>query len=240
MMGHHNNKTHGKQKGIFVKHPLLPLIALAGCLAVSQGAQAKAKDLDVKILATYVIADGKIDSVKYDGLNLPAGAASKASDNVTPTIALQYFVTDNLSVETIAGLTQHDVDGAGALGGTELAADVKVLPATVTLKYHFGRDGGVRPYIGAGPSYFFFIDEKSGSTTKTMGASRLKVNDTFGGALQAGVDVPLNDKGLTFSVDAKRYFMRPIATWYAGDAQVLKTRQRLDPWLISAGLGFRF
>lgn len=219
---------------------LLPLLSLAAAIAVPQGAQAKAGDLDVKILATYVVADGKIESVKYDGLNLPAGAASRANDNVTPTIALQYFVTDHISLETIAGLTQHDIDGVSALNGTELAADVKVLPATITIKYHFGSDGGVRPYVGAGPSYFFFINEKSGQTTKAMGANRLKINDTVGLALQAGVDVPLNDKGLSLSVDAKRYIMRPTATWFAGDDAVLKTRQRLDPWLISAGLGFRF
>lgn len=233
-------KKYMETKGNFVKQPLLPLFALAAALAVPQGAQAKAGDLDIKFLATYVAADGKIDSVKYDGLSLPVGTASKANDNVTPSIALQYFVSDHISLETIAGLTQHDVDGAGALAGTELASNIKILPATVTVKYHFGADGGVRPYIGAGPSYFFFIDEKSGSTTKAMGASRLKVNDTLGAAFQAGIDVPLNAKGLTFSLDTKRYIMRPAATWYAGDNMVLKNRQRLDPWLISAGLGFRF
>ncbi|MCC2602211.1 OmpW/AlkL family protein [Sphingopyxis yananensis] len=223
-----------------MKQPLLPLFALMAALAVPQGAQAKAGDLDIKLFATYVAADGKIDSVKYDGLSLPAGTASKANDNVTPTMALQYFVSDHISLETIAGLTQHDIDGAGALGGTELASNVKILPATVTVKYHFGADGGVRPYVGAGPSYFIFIDEKSGSTTQTMGASRLKVNDTLGAAFQAGIDVPLNTKGMTLSLDAKRYIMRPTATWHAGETMVLKTRQRLDPWLISAGLGFRF
>lgn len=197
-------------------------------------------DLDVKILATYVVADGGIGRVKQDEIGLPAGTKSRANDNVTPTIALQYFVTNAISLETIAGLTQHDVDGSGAMGGAELASNVKILPATVTIKYHFGKDGDVRPYLGAGPSYFLFINEKSGATTQQLGADRLKINNTWGAALQAGVDFPINDKGATFSVDAKRYIMRPTATWYADGNSVLKTRQTLDPWLISAGIGFRF
>lgn len=220
---------------------LAALAAIAATTCASpQIAQAKAGNLDVKILATYVVADGQIRSVKQDEIGLPTGTKSQANDNLTPTLALQYFVTDAISLETIAGLTQHDVDGAGALGGAELASNVKILPATVTVKYHFGKDGGVRPYLGAGPSYFFFINEKSGATTKQLGADRLKIKDSFGLALQAGVDMPLNTNGLSLSLDAKRYIMRPTATWFSDGETVLKTRQTLDPWLISAGLGFRF
>jgi outer membrane protein len=209
-------------------------------ILMTSPAAAKQGDLDLKIFATLVTTDGKIGSIEKDALNLPAGSQSKANNNLTPTIALQYFATDHISIETIAGLSQHDVDGRGALAGTELVADVKVLPTTLTVKYHFGKDGSIRPYLGAGPSYFIFIDEKSGSTTKAMGANRVKIGDKLGFALQAGVDLPLNSKNLFASLDAKRYFMRPTASWSVDGAEVLKTRQHLDPWLISAGFGFRF
>lgn len=124
-----------------MKTHYLSLAALAAAMVVPGQAQAKAGDVQVKLLATLVAPDGKITDVKYDGLSLPAGTQSKANDNVTPTIAVEYFVTDNVSLETIAGVTQHDVDGAGALAGAELVSDVKIIPATLTLKYHFGRDG---------------------------------------------------------------------------------------------------
>ncbi|OWQ94283.1 OmpW/AlkL family protein [Sphingopyxis witflariensis] len=218
----------------------LPLIALAGALALPGQAAAKSGDLQVKILATLVAPDGKLKDVKLDAIGLPAGAQTKADDNVIPTIAIEYFVADHISIETIAGVTQHDVVGRGALAGAGLVSDAKIVPATLTLKYHFGQEDGIQPYVGAGPSYFIFIDEKPGAGAVALGATRQKMNDALGFALQAGVDIPLNDKGLSVTLDAKRYFMRPTARWLAGTTEVLRTRHKLDPWVISAGVGFRF
>lgn len=218
----------------------LPLIALAAALALPGQAFAKAGDVQFKLLATYVAPDGKINDVKTDLIGLPAGTQAKADDNVTPTVAIEYFVSDAISLETIAGVTQHDVDGRGALDGATLVSDAKIVPATLTLKYHFGKEGGVRPYVGAGPSYFIFIDEKPGATTRALGATRQKMGDKLGAALQAGIDIPLGGTGVALSIDAKRYFLRPTATWYVGGTEVLKTRHKLDPWVISTGVAFRF
>ena len=223
-----------------MKTHALPLIALAAALVLPGQAFAKAGDVQFKLLATYVAPDGKISDVKTDLIGLPAGTQAKADDNLTPTIAVEYFVTDAISLETIAGVTQHDVNGRGALNGATLVSDARIVPATLTLKYHFGKDGGIRPYVGAGPSYFIFIDEKPGATTRSLGATRQKMGDKVGAALQAGIDIPVNDHGLALSFDAKRYFLRPTATWYAGTTEVIKTRHRLDPWVIGAGVAFRF
>ena len=223
-----------------MKITYLSLAALVVALAAPGQAAAKAGDVQLKVFATYVAPDGKISDVKTDLIGLPAGTQAKADDNVTPTVAIEYFVTGAVSLETIAGVTQHDVNGRGALNGATLVSDAKIVPATLTLKYHFGAEGGVRPYVGAGPSYFIFIDEKPGATTRSLGATRQKMGDKVGAALQAGVDIPVNDHGLALSFDAKRYFLRPTATWYAGTTEVIKTRHRLDPWVISAGVAFRF
>jgi outer membrane protein len=223
-----------------MKKQTLSLAALAVALALPGQAFAKAGDVQVKVLGTLVAPDGKIKDVKIDRIGLPAGTQTKADDNMVPTIAVEYFVADNISLETIAGVTQHDVDGRGALAGAGLVSDAKIVPATLTLKYHFGKDGGVQPYVGAGPSYFIFIDEKPGATAVALGATRQKMNDTFGVALQAGIDVPVNDKGLAVTFDAKRYFLRPTARWFAGTTEVLRTKHRLDPWVLSAGVAFRF
>ncbi len=223
-----------------MKKQTLSLAALAVALALPGQVFAKAGDVQVKLLGTLVAPDGKIKDVKIDRIGLPAGTQTKADDNMVPTIAVEYFVADNISLETIAGVTQHDVDGRGALAGAGLVSDAKIVPATLTLKYHFGKDGGVQPYVGAGPSYFIFIDEKPGATAVALGATRQKMNDTFGVVLQAGIDVPVNDKGLAVTFDAKRYFLRPTARWFAGTTEVLRTKHRLDPWVLSAGVAFRF
>jgi outer membrane protein len=59
-------------------------------------------------------------------------------------------------------------------------------------------------------------------------------------ALQAGVDVKLNERGLGLSIDAKRYFIDTTATFRAGNITALQTRHKLDPWVVSGGLAYRF
>lgn len=196
--------------------------------------------IQIKLLGTAVLADGSLTDVTINP-GLPAESGTKANDNYVPSIAIEYFISPQLSVETICCLTQHDVDGTGALAGAELVSDAKILPATLTLKYHFDA-GAFKPYIGAGPSYFVFIDEKPGAgSSALLGATRTRVNDKLGFALQAGVDIPINDKGMAITFDAKRYFLRTSAHWFnAGGTEVLATRHRLDPWVISGGLAFRF
>lgn len=197
--------------------------------------------LQVKLLATGVLPDGKIDSVNKDLIGLPAGSQSTANDNVVPTLAVEYFATPNVSIETICCFTQHHVSGAGALAGADLAQHVLILPATVTLKYHFGTGKGIKPYIGAGPSVFFYFDEKPGATAKALGAASLKMDNRLGVAVQAGVDIPLGESGLGLSLDAKRYFMKAKTHFYtAGGVEALSTTHKLYPWVISGGVFARF
>ena len=83
-------------------------------------------------------------------------------------------------------------------------------------------------------------DEGAGADAAALGATRVDLSDKFGVALQAGFDLPLNERGLGFSVDAKRYFVDTTATFYAGNTVALRTDHSLDPWVISAGLSYRF
>lgn len=209
--------------------------------AIPSVAYAEAGSFQAKMLGTLVAPDASITEVKVDNIGLPADSQTKANDNFIPTVAIEYFVTDNISLETIAGITQHDVDGTGGIDGAETVSDAKIIPATLTIKYHFGDSNGFKPYIGAGPSYFIFIDEQPGTALRGFGAERLQLNDKFGVALQAGFDLALNDKGLGLSVDAKRYFLRTDASWTDGTgAELLRTRHEIDPWVISAGIAYRF
>ena len=220
----------------------LKFAAAAATLAMSGTAIAGSTDgkIQVKALATLVAPDGKITSVELDNIGLPAGTQTEADDNFVPTIAAEYFFTPNISLETICCVTQHDVTGTGPLDGAGLVSNANITPATLTAKYHFGDGSGFKPYIGAGPTYFIFIDEKAGDTAQALGATRQKMNDKVGFALQAGFDLPINDNGLGLSVDAKRYFVNTTARWFAGNTEVLRTRHRIDPWVVSAGLAYRF
>lgn len=222
---------------------------LAGALAtlalmVPAAAQAGAPDgkVQIKLLATGVLPDGKIASVKSNALGANAATQTAASDNWVPTVAIEYFVSPNISVETICCFTSHHVNGtAGSVAGrNNLIDNIMILPATVTVKAHATGLGPIKPYIGAGPSYFIVLDSKVGPGGTAIGATSANVKSKVGFALQAGVDIAVNDQGLGISLDAKRYWMKPLATFYVGSTEVLRTRHDLDPWVISAGLAYRF
>jgi outer membrane protein len=223
----------------------LTMMATAiGAVALSTPALAgdPAGRWQVKIMGSAVLPDGKIDKVLVDP-GLPAGTDTKADDNYVPTAAIEYFFSPNISVETICCLTQHDVDVAtGPLKSGQLVADRKIIPATLTVKLHLPTRSGLKPYVGAGPAYFIFFDEKPGEAARSLlGATKLAFNDKIGVALQAGVDMPLGRSGFGLSFDAKRYWVRPTAHWSnASGTEVLATRHKLDPWVLSAGVGYRF
>lgn len=196
--------------------------------------------IQVKAFATAVLPDGAIDDVKTDNIGLPAGSQTRATDSFIPTIAAEYFLSPNFSVETICCITPHDVRGTGALSGARLINDAIILPATVTAKYHFELGGGVKPYVGAGATHFFIFSEGVGADAAALGATDVDLSDEFGFALQAGMDIKLNDRGLGLSLDAKRYFVGTTATFRAGNVTALQSDHDLDPWVLSAGLAYRF
>lgn len=199
----------------------------------------RAGDVQVKLLGTGVLPDGKIDEVNLDIVGLPADTQTKANDNFVPTVAIEYFVSNNISIETICCVTQHDVDAVSGLPGAELVSNARIIPATFTAKLHFDL-GPVKPYVGAGPTYFLFISDKPGAATVPLGVTDTDLSDEFGLALQAGFDVDLNDSGFGLSFDAKRYFVDTTARWYAGDTLAIETEHKLDPWVLSAGVTYSF
>jgi outer membrane protein len=194
----------------------------------------------VKLLATGVLPDGKITKTRTDLIGLPAGSQTKANDNIVPTVAIEYYATPAVSVETICCLTQHHVNGDGALKGASIVDHVLILPATVTLKYHFDA-GPIRPYVGAGPALFMIFGEKPGATARTLGAAKMHMSEELGIALQGGVDIPVNSSGMGVSFDAKKYFISTtLHVKSAAGAEVLTTKHKLDPWVISGGVYLRF
>lgn len=214
---------------------------MAGIAAFATPAAAEddAGKLQVKLLGTAVLPDGKISGVNVDIVGLPATTQTAANDNVVPTVAIEYFFTESLSLETICCFTQHDVDATAGLPGAELVSDAQVIPATFTLKYHLDA-GGVKPYLGAGATYFLWVKDKPGAATIPLGVTDTDLSDEFGFVLQGGVDIPLGAKGFGLSLDAKKYFVGTTARWYAGKTLAIETEHDLDPWVLSAGVSYRF
>lgn len=199
--------------------------------------------LEIKLMATGVLPDGKIDRINVAApavaTALGATPGTVADDSVVPTLAIEYYVTPNVSLETICCFTQHHVTGTGSIAGANIANHLLILPATVTAKLHLDA-GAIKPYVGAGPSVFFYFDEKPGTVPASLGATSLKMDNKLGFALQAGFDVPVNTNGMGITLDAKKYFMKATTHFYAGTTEVLSTDHKLDPWVLSGGVYFRF
>ncbi len=224
---------------MFKTRYFLACAAIALPFATPAAAQ-EAGDIQIKGFVTGVLPDGAITEVETDLIGLPAGSQTEASDSVVPTVAIEYFVSPNFSLETICCVTPHDVRGAGALAGAELIDDAIILPASLTAKYHFNLGGGIKPYVGAGATYFMIFSEDVGADAAALGATDVDLSDEFGFLLQGGVDIALNDRGLGLSLDAKRYFVGTTATFRAGQTVALQSEHDLDPWVVSAGLAYRF
>src|SRR3989344_496324 len=206
---------------------LVAALAVAG-VAQAQDFKPKAKgDIVLNVRVTDVAPTGSDPIVTLAGA--ATGLRAKASYDVMPTVGLTYFLTDNIAVEAIAGTTNHTVRAKGP-GVDVKVKETWVLPPIVTLQYHFAPQARVSPYVGAGGDYMLFY---SGSDKNGF---NLHIDDGFGAALQAGVDIAMRDQW-TINLDAKKVFFDTDAV---DRTNGIKTKVTLNPWVLSAGVGYRF
>ncbi|MER8460736.1 OmpW family protein [Mesorhizobium sp. M1300] len=160
------------------------------------------------------------------------GSGLSYSDTVTPELDISYFFTDNIAAELILGTTYANIEGQRTIGGLGNIGKVWLLPPTLTLQYHFTNFGAFKPYVGAGVNYTIFYNQDVGS------ADALKVKNTFGTALQVGFDYMVDQHwGVNF--DVKKLFLKPDFD-VTVDGAKLTGKAALDPWLIGAGITYRF
>ena len=161
------------------------------------------------------------------------GGAASVDDDTIPELDVRYFLTDNISIETILGTTKHGVAATGtALGDVNLGT-VKVLPPTLTLQYHVKGNGKFSPYFGAGINYTIFYNADPGATVN------VDYDDGFGFAFNVGFDYFLSEKNY-LNVDIKKYILSTDVTVDAGAAGIATADVDLDPIAISIGYGWLF
>ncbi|TIL82782.1 MAG: OmpW family protein [Mesorhizobium sp.] len=165
-------------------------------------------------------------------VNAVPGSGLSYSNTVTPELDISYFFTDNIATELILGTTYANITGQGSIGPLGDIGKVWLLPPTLTLQYHFTDFGAFKPYVGAGVNYTIFYHQQTGS------ADDLKVKNTFGAALQVGFDYMVDQHwGVNF--DVKKLFLKPDFDVTVAGAK-LTGKAALDPWLVGAGLTYRF
>lgn len=200
-------------------------LVLASCLAVpafAANASPQAGDILVRARAIGIMPIEKSST--------SIGGTADFSTQVVPELDATYFITDQIGVEVIAATARHHAKARDTGAGTFDAGSAWVLPPTVTLQYHFTDLDWVKPYIGAGLNYTMYLDEEPGSQ------SSLKIKDSFGYALQAGMDVPIDERW-SWNFDVKKLFVKANAEWNGG---AVSANIDLDPWIVGTGIGYRF
>lgn len=203
----------------FVPQLVLLSAALLPALASAQAAN-DTGDWIVRLRATYLQSANK----DHTGLGL------SINDKTLPELDVTRFFTPEIAAELVLTNPQKQTISAG---GTPIGS-LKHLPPVLSLQYHFMQFKTWRPYLGAGVNYTRFSDVRFDAATTTALHPSIK-RDSFGAALQAGVDVPVAD-GWLVNADVKKV---QIATDVSSSGAKVGTF-KVDPWLFSLGVGRRF
>ncbi|MCB1690675.1 MAG: outer membrane beta-barrel protein [Halioglobus sp.] len=194
-----------------------------------------------------------------DNIYLPTGLVAEADvdDDTQLGIIPAYMVTDYFGIEVLAATPfKHNIEakGKGAIQGTNLdAGSTKQLPPTVSLQlYPRGGLSGWQPYVGVGLNYTNFFDEDVdnqligllGSLTGgAVNGADLELDDSWGLAVQAGVDVPINDH---WAFNAGVWYIdidttaKITAKADGATAAEVKFDVDIDPWVYNIGIAYKF
>jgi outer membrane protein len=172
-------------------------------------------------------------------------------DNATSmTLSGTYMFTENWAFDVLASWPfQHDIKAtveflgpdAGLVSESMTIGKTKHLPPTFSLQYHLMPAANFQPYVGVGVNWTTFFDTKLISEMADEGIDRLKLDDSIGVAAQVGGDWSINNNWL-FNLDVRWLNIESDATLIGpaldGEAKVGKVK--IDPWVYSLNLGYRF
>lgn len=210
--------------------PRLPVLALAVAVAVSALAPAP---VVAKEAGDILVRARVLDVVPHESGTIGViGGKPSIDTSIVPEVDFSYFFTDNIAVELILAVTPHDVAVKGSALGDVKVGDTTLLPPTLTLQYHFFPKDVMSPYVGVGVNYttFFSSDAAGGAVTK------VHYGDSFGPALQAGMDIAFGERWM-LNFDVKKVWVDTKVN--INDGAIL-SKVNINPWIFGAGIGYRF
>lgn len=196
----------------------LALAALVASSLISGAAFAQAKEGPFLVRVRAVA----LQSANTDNTTLGLSINNKT----IPELDISYFLTPNIAAELILTVPQKHNVYSSALK-TNIGTFTH-LPPTLLAQYHFDM-GVAKPYVGAGVNFTHISN-----VSLAGGAADLK-KDSWGPALQVGVDIPLS-KGLYLNFDVKKVYIKTDVSLAGKNMGSFK----VDPLLVGVGLGMRF
>jgi outer membrane protein len=181
---------------------------------------------------------------------LPAGSTQVAVNNNTQLgFTIDYKINNNWTAELIAATPfSHDVNVKGsAIDGLDIGS-TKHLPPTLVAQYHFDLGNSkFDPFVGVGLNYTKFFNASASDTLKTtlrtLNVTKasdnvdLDLDDSFGLALQAGVNYKINDNwGAHFAVS--KIDIDTEANVTVNGNSIQKVDVQIDPMVVMVGVRF--
>lgn len=246
-------------------------VLAAAVMAVAPAAQAfEAGDFVLRAGVVHVAPDDSSDSLNVTGFVAPIDGANVTLDgaevgvdaNSQLGIRATYMFANHLGLGVLGATPfKHNIKGEGALSAVGDLGETKHLPPTITLQY-FPLDSGSKfqPYAGVGVNYTTFFEEKTNSTMNTVlnsvagdltggvladavSSSELELDDSFGVAVELGMDYMLSDNfGLNAAIWWADIDTEATVTAYAGDVKAaeVKTDVEIDPMVYMVGFTYKF
>ncbi len=211
----------------------LPIIGIIACCVASatsslaQDASSGLGPWQVRLRAMSVLPD-------EDASIRPITGSADIEDVVVPELDINYFFNDHIAAELVLMTSKHDVNATLAGVGKVDLGSVRLLPPTLLLQYHFLPHQRFRPYAGAGVNYTIFWDEDAPGGAVTD----VDYDNSFAFAMQAGFDYGIN-KHWMLNFDFKRLMLDTDVTVKSALGTV-NADVDINPWIVSAGIGYRF
>ncbi|MDP2716366.1 OmpW family protein [Rheinheimera sp.] len=224
----------------------LSVLTLAAALAAAPAYA----DFAINVGAITVAPDDSSSSLNVieQVAGLPAGStAVGVNTNTQLGLTFDYRINPNWAVQLIAATPfSHDIKVKGsAIDGLKVGK-TKHLPPTLLAQYHFmPQHQTFDPFVGVGLNYTVFFDEQiDGQLEGALDALNvtaandnvsLKLKSSYGLALQAGVNIKLNE---TFGVHIMLSKMDIDTTGrvQVNGATVQSVDVNIDPYVAMIGL----
>jgi outer membrane protein len=173
-----------------------PLTLLAAVALLAGAVPALAQDNAVMLGVTRYTTDSRSDGIQ--GIGVPPGADAKTGDATTIVLIYERALAPRVGAELVLGIPPRisaRATGSVAFLGDDVLSAKNVSPALIFKYYFADPDATWRPYLGAGVNYTRFVSIRS-----TL-AEDVKMKDSFGWALQAGLGYAIDKRwGLFASV----------------------------------------
>lgn len=175
----------------------------------------------------WIVRARAVGVLPNDSSSVNIGGNTDVENAYVPELDFTYFFTPHIAAELILATAQHEIDYTGNVN----LGDAWILPPTLTVQYHFTPDGTFSPYVGAGLNYSLFYNEDAAAPF-----TNLEVDGGIGYALQVGTDYWLNDHW-GFNLDVKKIWLNIDGKLNNG---AIRADIDLDPWIVGAGVSYRF